>query len=323
MSERSTLVAFVAATILALCPVGQDARAGDFPERPVEMIVPWGVGGGADQFARAFAPIASKLMGVPMPVVNAPGSASDIGLAKLKSGPADGYRVAIYISGSLARSAFGASPHKPSDFEFVIRPKLVPTFLMVPGKSQFKTAQELFEYARKNPGKLRAAGTGVGTMDDLTLRFLASEGVKITLVSYSKPAERYAAVLGEHNEVLVEQAGDVAQYIDAGQLRPLVAFTSERVGRFPEVPTAKELGFGINHELWLTLVARAGTPKDRVKYLAKKFEQVVKTDQFKKFAAAQLFHEKSLMTGDALRPWVQQEFGKISKLLDEFGLKKK
>mgnify|MGYP001224699996 FL=1 len=59
--------------------------AASYPERPVEMIVPWGVGGGADQFARAFAPIAAQKMGVPMPVVNAPGSASDTGLAKLKS----------------------------------------------------------------------------------------------------------------------------------------------------------------------------------------------------------------------------------------------
>ena len=296
--------------------------AASFPERPVEMIVPWGVGGGADQFARAFAPIAEQKMGVPMPVVNAPGSASDIGLAKLKSLPADGHAVAIYISGSLARSVFGKSPHKPSDFNIIIRLKLVPTFLMASDKSNIKDAKALIAQAKKGPGKLRAAGTGKGTMDDLALRFMATKGSRITLVSYAKPAERYAAALGGHNELLMEQAGDVFQYIKAGKLHPLIAFTSNRVSAFPDVPTGKELGFNVNHELWLSLVARAGTPKDRISFLAKKFESVYHTKKFQTFAKSQLFHEKSLMKGDELQNWVKQEYKNMGKLLDQFGLRK-
>ena len=297
--------------------------AASYPERPVEMIVPWGVGGGADQFARAFAPIAEQKMGVPMPVVNAPGSASDTGLAKLKSLPADGHAVAIYISGSLARSAFGKSPHQPSDFSVIIRLKLVPTFLMASDKSNFKDAKALIAHTKKSPGKLRAAGTGKGTMDDLALRFMAIKGAKITLVSYSKPAERYAAALGGHNELLMEQAGDVFQYIQAGKLRPLIAFTSNRVSAFPDVPTGKELGFDVNHELWLTLVARAGTPRDRIDFLAKKFESVYRTKNFQKFAKSQLFHENSLMKGDELQDWIKQEYKNMGKLLDRFGLRTK
>ena len=295
--------------------------AASYPERPVEMIVPWGVGGGADQFARAFAPIAEQQLGVPMPVVNAPGSASDIGLAKLKSLPADGHAVAIYISGSLARSVFGKSPHQPNDFTVIIRLKLVPTFLMASSKSNFEDAKALIAYTKESPGKLRAAGTGKGTMDDLALRFMATKGAEITLVSYSKPAERYAAALGGHNELLMEQAGDVFQYIQAGKLRPLIAFTSNRVSALPDVPTGKELGFDVNHELWLTLVARSGTPKDRIDFLAEKFESVYRTKKFQEFAKSQLFHEDSLMKGEVLQDWIKQEYIKIGKLLDQFGLK--
>ena len=101
----------------------------------------------------------------------------------------------------------GLAHHKVDDFAWIARTQVADSFLFVKTDSPFKTIQDLFIHAQANPGKLRVAATGFGTVDDVTLRFLEKKGYKMTTVPYPKPGERYAAVLGGHAEVLYEQAG--------------------------------------------------------------------------------------------------------------------
>src|SRR5205814_5407791 len=99
-----------------------------------------------------------------------------------------------------------------------------------------------------------------------------------------KPGERYAAALGGHTEVLYEQAGDVLQYLKAGQLRPLIIFAEKRHPAFADVPTSKELGFDITLPQFRGLATRKGVPVERVKALADAFARAMQTSQWKKFA---------------------------------------
>ena len=186
----------------------------------------------------------------------------------------------------------------------------------------FKTIQDLFKHAQANPGKLRVAATGFGTVDDVTVRFLEKKGYKMTTVPYPKPGERYAAALGGHAEVLYEQAGDVLQYLKAGQLKPLIIFAEKRHPAFPDVPSSRELGLDLTLPQFRGIVARKGTPPERIKTMADSFRKAMDTPQWKKFAEEWYFWPDSFMGPEQFGGWVAGEVDTLDRLVKEFGLRK-
>jgi tripartite-type tricarboxylate transporter receptor subunit TctC len=159
-------------------------------------------------------------------------------------------------------------------------------------------------------------------VDDVTVRFLEKRGHKMITVPYPKPGERYAAALGGHAEVLYEQAGDVLQYLKAGQLRPLVIFAERRHPAFPDVPSSKELGLDITLPQVRGIAARKGVPADRVQVLADAFRKAMDTPQWKAFAAEWYFSPDSYMGPEQFAKWVAAEVDVLDHLVKEFGLRK-
>jgi tripartite-type tricarboxylate transporter receptor subunit TctC len=298
------------------------ARAQEkYPSRPIDFICTWGTGGGADMMARQVSGLVQPLLGVALPVSNVPGASGNTGLAQLLAGKPDGYTIATYIQDTLMTLPMGLAHHKVDDFAWIARTQVADSFLFVKTDSPFKRIQDLFIHAQANPGKLRVAATGFGTVDDVTVRFLEKKGYKMTTVPYPKPGERYAAVLGGHAEVLYEQAGDVLQYLKAAQIKPLVIFAAKRHPAFPEVPTAQELGFDVTLPQFRGIVAKKGTPADRVHVLGDAIQKVMDTPQWKTFAAEWYFAPDSFMGPEAFGQWVAREVDLLDRLVKEFGLK--
>ena len=315
---NAAVVPLVALVALVAPVVAQEK----FPSRPVDFIVTWGTGGGADAMARQIGALAQPLLGVALPVSNVPGASGNTGMAQLLGAKPDGYTIATYIQDTLMTIPMGLARHKVEDFEWVTRTQVADSFLFVKADGPFKTAQELLKHAQANPGKLRVAGTGFGTVDDVTVRFLEKRGYKMTTVPYPKPGERYAAALGGHAEVLYEQAGDVLQYLKAGQLKPLVIFAEKRHASFPDVPTSKELGVDITLPQFRGIVAKKGTPPDRLRALADAFRKVIEQPKWKEFAAEWYFWPDSYMGPDQFGKWIAGEVDTLDRLVKEFGLRK-
>jgi tripartite-type tricarboxylate transporter receptor subunit TctC len=311
----------LAALALAGLPAGGAAQE-KFPSRPIDFVVPWGTGGGADAMARQIATLAQPILGVALPASNVPGAAGNTGLAQVLTGKADGYTIAVYIQDTLMTIPMGLARHKVEDLEWIVRTQVADSFLFVRSEGPFKTIQELLTHAQGNPGKLRVASTGFGSVDDVSVRYLEKKGYRMTTVPYPKPGERYAAALGGHAEVLYEQAGDVLQYLKAGQLRPLVIFAEKRHPAFADVPTSKELGFDITLPQFRGIVARRGTPPDRVQALAAAFRQAMDTPQWKKFAQDWYMSPESYQGPEQFGPWVASEVATLDQLVKEFGLRK-
>jgi tripartite-type tricarboxylate transporter receptor subunit TctC len=311
------------AVLLLVCAVaGPVAAQEKYPSRPIDFIVTWGTGGGADAMARQVSTLAQPLLGVPLPVSNVPGAAGNTGMAQLLAAKPDGYTVATYIQDTLMTIPMGLARYTVDDLAWVTRTQVADSFLFVKADGPFKTAQELLAHAKANPGKLRVAATGFGTVDDVTVRYLETKGYKMTTVPYPKPGERYAAALGGHAEVLYEQAGDVLQYLKAGQLKPLVIFAEARHPAFPSVPASKELGLDITLPQFRSIVTRKGTPPERVQALADAFRKAMDTPQWKKFAEEWHFRADSYMGPADLTRWVTAEVATLDRLVKEFGLRK-
>jgi tripartite-type tricarboxylate transporter receptor subunit TctC len=322
MIRRAQLILLPLLVLAAgLLPLAAPAQE-KFPSRPIDFIVTWGTGGGADAMARQMANLSQPVLGVALPVSNVPGASGNTGMAQLLASKPDGYTIATYIQDTLMTIPMGLAKYKVDDFEWIIRTQVADSFLFVKSDGPFRTIQELFKHAQDNPDKLRVAATGFGTVDDVSVRFLEKKGYKMTTVPYPKPGERYAAALGGHAEVLYEQAGDVLQYLKAGQLKPLIIFAEKRHPAFPDVLASKELGIDLTLPQFRGIVAKKGTPPDRVKTLADAFKKAMDTPEWKKFAEEWHFRPDSYMGPVEFTKWVQGEVETLERLVKEFGLRK-
>ncbi len=121
---------------------------------------------------------------------------------------------------------------------------------------------------------------------------------------------------------MYEQAGDVKQYIEAGQLRPLIIFAEKRSNAFPDVPCSKELGFQIYLPQFRCVVVKKGVPAERIKVLGEAITKAVETPEWKKFAKDQYVDEDSFMGPDEFPKWARSEMEVMRNHLIEFGFVK-
>ena len=306
---------------LLICAVGLvaaagagPARAAGFPERPIELIVPWGPGGGADQLARLVSKLMEPMIGQGVPVVNVAGATGATGMAKLLAAPADGYSMAIYIADSHALLAGKDARWKMGDIAPVAVLIQAPSFIFVSQDSRFKSWADFEKEARANPGKLKIATLGFGSVDDFSLKTIEAKGIKFVQVPFSKPSERYVSILGGHADALYEQAGDVGSFLSGKQMRPIMMFGEKRSETFKDVPTSYELGFRIALPQFRSIVVRAGTPPDRIKVLADAFAKVAQSPEYKKFLADQFAADNSFVGADKAPRFVEEQLDDMKKV---------
>ena len=181
MRARLFLSGLVALAVLALSMstlVPAAWAQEKYPSRPIDFIVPWGTGGGADAMARQIGALSQPLLGVALPISNVPGASGNTGLAQMLTGKPDGYTIGVYIPDTLMTIPMGLARHKVEDLEWIARTQVADSFLFVKSDGPFKTIQELFKHAQANPGKLRVASTGFGSVDDVTVRYPREEGLQ-------------------------------------------------------------------------------------------------------------------------------------------------
>jgi tripartite-type tricarboxylate transporter receptor subunit TctC len=301
---------FFAASAFALSALLAPAVAGaqeKYPSRPIEFIVPWGPGGGADQLARLVGKLAEPMLGQGIPVVNVPGGTGATGMAKLMAAPADGHSMAIYIADSHALLAGKDARWKIEDITPAAVMIQAPSYIFVAENSRFKTWADFEKEAKANPGKLKVATLGFGSVDDFTLKTLEAKGIKIVQVPFSKPSERYVSILGGHADALYEQAGDVAQFLNGKQMRPLMVFGKERSADFKDVPSSHELGYQVALPQFRAIVVRAGTPPERVKALSDTLAKVAATPEYKTFLKEQFADPDSFVDASKASAYLKEQ----------------
>ncbi len=304
-------------TVLLAAAIGANAPAiaqDKFPSRPIELIVPFGPGGGADQLARLTGKLLEPIVGQGIPVVNVPGATGATGMAKLVAAPADGYSMAVYIADTHALLT-GENPRwKVEDLTPIAVMIQAPSFIFVPKDSPYKTWADFEKAAKENPGKLKIATVGFGSVDDFTVKHLeAKGGIKVVQVPFSKPSERYVSILGGHADALYEQAGDVSQFLKSGEMRPILMFGDKRMDAFKDVPASGELGYTVSLPQFRSIVVRAGTPDAIVKTLSDALTKIAATDEYKKFLADSYADPDSFMPADKSADFLKKQLDDMKK----------
>ena len=269
-------VAGATAVISVLLMAGPAAAMPDKPagfgNRPLTMIVPFGAGGGSDQLARAMAKAMEEEAGLSFQVVNKPGGGGTAAIPDFMLAPADGYTVLEHIDNAISAYAAGDIRENPAD-DWIPLCMTQITFSQIyirPDDDRFSDWQSFADYAKANPGDVTMANLGkVGSKELVVMQQLSDAlDLDVKQIAFDKPAERYGALIGGHVDVLFEQPGDVRNFLDAGQMKPILTFLDSRPDAFPDAPTHLEAGADFDAlKRFRGFYVKKGTPQDRLDYL--------------------------------------------------------
>ena len=243
MLRRVSAFGLTITMALAASALAQDKPA-DFPERPLTMIVPYGAGGGSDQLSRAMAAAMEPTLGQPIQVVNKPGGGGMAAVPDFMTAPADGYTLLESIDDAVTNHVSGKLSENPgADWEPLCMAQITFSQIYVhPDDERFNDWEGFVAHAKEN--QLSVANVGnVGSMERVNmLKIEQALGFETNQIAFDKPAERYAALIGGQVDALFEQPGDVRNFLDAGQMVPILTIYPERPDAFADVPTHVEAG---------------------------------------------------------------------------------
>jgi tripartite-type tricarboxylate transporter receptor subunit TctC len=251
---------------LAACGLSALAQPTTYPNKTVRLVVPFAPGGPNDVMARVLAQQLTTLTGQPFVVDNKAGAGGVIGTDAVAKAAPDGYTLA-FISGpfTMAPALQTKMPYDTlKDLAPVSKVAESPMVMMVPASSRFKTAQELLDFAKKNPEKLNYGSGGVGSTPHLATELLGTVvGAKMTHVPYKGGGESIKALMAGDIDVLIDSITSTEGPLASGRIKAVAVGQAKRSPKLPDVPTFNEVGlqrFGMTH--WVGVVAPAKVPNE-------------------------------------------------------------
>jgi len=232
---------FIALVFVTVFAIGQDK----YPSKPITWAVGFSPGGINDTASRAFARSVEKILKQPIVVVNKPGAGSAIQLQFIKNSPSDGYTLGTFSPGGLVNTHLRETPYEFfRDFTHLAQFGNYLFGIAVHPDSPWKTLKEFVDYAKQNPGKLKYGSFSPGAPGTLVGEsFAFYNGFKWQLIPYDGDTLAGTALVGKHVDACVTTYPGWAPFVKAGRLRLLSVFYDNRWKEFPDVPTAKELGY--------------------------------------------------------------------------------
>lgn len=286
----------------------------DYPKRPITIIVPWGTGGGSDQMTRALAAATEKVNpGIKFVIQNMPGASGLTGLNYVMQQPEDGYILYEVLTDQLVQMATGETNYKLEDIVPVVQSQAILNFLYIKGnETRFTNFDGLVNYAKEHDGEVKVGTTGLNSFDSVMLAAIEKKfGFKFKNVPFNKPAERYAALQGGFIDVLFEQIGDVKQFVDSGEFKPVIVYHNEKVKDFPDVSTTVEKGIEETTFYSRGIWAKKGTPQEIIDYLSEAFKKGMETDEWKKFNEQQVALPASFQDSEQFKASLMATYEKL------------
>jgi tripartite-type tricarboxylate transporter receptor subunit TctC len=267
-------------TLLGAAVMPLPARADEFPNRPITLVVPFAAGGSIDLLARLAAQGARAALGQPITVDNRGGAAGVIGAASVARAEPDGYTLLLASAAQVTippwiNRVMTFDP--PKDFVPVAHLVDTPMVLVVVGKSSVTTVDDFVAEARANRGGLNYASTGVGTISHLVMETLKlAAGIDIVHVPYRGAAPALNDLYAGRVQGMFTSTASAAAMVESGKLRPLAVTTSNRSPLFPDVPTMAEAGWpAAEVVVWSGIMAPAGTPRTVTRKLERAFIEAI------------------------------------------------
>ncbi len=279
---KKTYVGLLASMLLAPLSLGSALAQDDYPNKPVNYIIPFGPGGESDITARHQQPFFQEMFGENLVISYKPGGGGAVGWSQLNGMKGDGYTImGINLPHIVIKPRQKDVGFTTEDITGVYMFHYTPDALVVKSDSPFKTLQDAIDYAKENPGKLTISGSGKGTANHLAqIRFDKMAGIKTTYVAFKGTGKAVAALLGD--QVKAEWGYTSVGAKQEDKVRLLAVAMEKRHPKFPDVPTFKELGFDLVSGAYRGIAVPKSTPEPiRVK-LSEMIGQINADPEFRK-----------------------------------------
>jgi tripartite-type tricarboxylate transporter receptor subunit TctC len=317
--KRRQLVHIAGAALVA--PVFT-VQAQSFPVRPIKLIIAFPAGGPTDITMRTLADNASKILGQPVIVENKPGAGGTLPAQALQTAPADGYTLAQIPLGVFRLPYTTKLTWDPiKDISYVLNVTGYAFGVVVPADSALKTWTHFVGWAKANPGKLTYGSTGTLTSPHLTMELIAQKlGLELLHVPYKGSADLSLAIVGGQIMAAADSTG-FAPLVEAGKLRVLNTWGAERLARFPDAPTLKELGLDLVQNSPFGIGAPRNTPAAVVNALHEAFKKSMELESYKT-ALARYDMVPMYMSSERYSKFAQDTFTREKALVEKLGLMK-
>ncbi|MCL1961515.1 MAG: tripartite tricarboxylate transporter substrate binding protein [Desulfovibrionaceae bacterium] len=303
-----------------LLAAAQLSLAGEYPARPIKMVVPYGAGGTIDLIARMLSPRLNELLGQPVVVENRPGGGTTIGAAQVARAAPDGYTVFLGSNAAFTISPqIMKVPYDPvASLTAVGMVSSFPNLILVKPDSPLKSLDDAVRAARAQPDKLSYASFGIGSTAQLSGEAIkVAADLQIAEVPYKSGAECVQAVLGGEVAFGFDTVIGSVQRVKQGQVRALAVTSAQRHPDLPQVPSVVEAGFpGAEVTAWIALFVPANTPPDVQRKLAQALQQAL-ADARTQQKLAGLGVEVAKLDGPATMSLLRQEYVRFGKLVEK------
>ncbi len=264
----------------------------EYPNKPINFIVPYAAGGGADSRSRQIGQQLSQILKVPVIVENKAGAGGNIGTEFIAKAPPDGYTIGMGNFAPLAinKTLFKTLRYDPqTDLIPIILIEKGPLVLVVNPSSSYQSVSDLVKDAKLKPGQLTFASGGIGGSHQLSAElFKQSAGIDMIHVPYKSGAAGLTDLMGNNVNLMFDQMYSAMPSIKGGKLRPLAITSKTRSPLLKDVPSFTELGYPqivVNN--WQGLIAPKGTPKAIIDKLNLATNQILKDPKVRDFILEQ------------------------------------
>ena len=308
--------------LLALLAFAAHAQEPPFPQRgPLEITVLFPAGSSADITARTLADGMTRQLGQRVLVVNRPGAGGAIGYKYVAAQRPDGYSM-VWNSNSISTTFHsGQLNFDYQAFDAVARVLVESVVLAVRADAPWRSLQELISEAKSKPKILSVGHSGIGSHTHISLAALfRASGADVNEVPFAA-AQVVPSLVGGHVNAIVQFPAALAGPIKQGQLRLLVSLTQSRDPAWPEVPTARELGFDVALDAWRGIAVPRGTPRQIVAVLENAIRTTTSSTEFVG-QSEKLGVRPAFLPADEFSALVAKEDAELSRLMQTIGLKK-
>ena len=308
----------------ALSPALFNNAFAAWPEKTIQMVVPFAAGGSTDVVARLVAAEMAKHIDQTIVVINKPGAGSAIGSQVVARAEPDGYTILMNgganVLVSLTYTKLTFDPVK--DFAPIGLVVDIPNLLAVNVNTPYKTLADLIRAAKAEPGKIAYASAGNGTPAHLVCEIFASNaGIRMTHVPYKGNAPAVTDLLGGQVPAMCNNLSGTLPHLRGGKMRILAVTGTTRSPAAPDVPTFAESGIkGLTSGAWMALLAPAGTPKPVIARLSEVLGKALESAELRK-RLADIGATTQTATPEAVEERFSQDLQTLGPVVKRLGLK--
>jgi tripartite-type tricarboxylate transporter receptor subunit TctC len=300
--KKLLMVSLLVVLVISTLSTSVFAGKKDYPTKSIQVVVPAGAGGDTDMNARMLGKYLEKELRKPMVIINVNGGGGTLGSRKVKDSAPDGYTVLFYHPGLLLNKLMGLVDYSFSDFENAGMAVVDNTNVFaVHAESPYNSLKDLVNAAKVKPDTIKFA-TETGSFTHLqVLAFQDAANVRLNCVDVGSAAQKTAALLGKHIDVIGTQYGLIKDHVTAGKFRVLGVLSDKRNPLMPNVKTFKEQGVNVVFTKFFFYSFPKGTPRAIVTKFTKAVKKVTANKEYQKEAKNFLVTPTYMGPADAVK----------------------